>query len=90
LRSASGSAASEEAVEKATRNGSFTASTKRRTGTLKKRAIGKSTNSANTINETYSVRTSAPRLARTPSPLLPTVVAIAPPMPSGANFMITL
>ena len=44
FRSASGSAASDDAVENATSHGSFAARQNRRTGTLNASAIGSSTN----------------------------------------------
>ena len=40
-----------------------------------------------TISAPYSVSTSTPRLRSTPNPLLPTVTAMAAPMPNGANFI---
>src|SRR6185437_12621838 len=82
---ANGSAASDDAVENAMSHGSLTARMKRRTGTRASVATGHNTPTANTTSATYSVPTSSPSPRNTPNPFLPTVYAIAPPMPNGAN-----
>ena len=59
-------------------------------GTPTKNAIGNKTPRRNTSNATYKVRSSWKRFTRIPSPMCPTVYAMAAPTPIGAKYMIIL
>ena len=85
--SASGSAASDEAVVKARSQGSLVQCQNLRKLILAIIATGTNATSTNTSNATYNVNTSLPRLNRTPSPFFPMVTPSAAAMPIGANFM---
>src|SRR5271156_407237 len=85
-----GSAASLEEVAKAMVVGSATNERKRRRGTRKSSAEGRSTSKVKAMSATYNVRSSLPRLKRTPIPIWPTVNAIAAPTPMGAKYMTRL
>ncbi len=82
---ASGSAASDDAVVNAMSHGSFTAAKNRRIGTLNSSATGSKTARAKITSEPYNASTSTASLRSTSMPLVPTVTAIAAPMPMGAN-----
>src|SRR2546427_9149637 len=83
-----GSAASDDAVEKAISAGSFTAARNAPRGTRASRATGYSTTSPNTTRAMYSVRTTMARFCSFLSPPgWPTVTARAAATANGANFM---
>ena len=66
-------------------HGSLMKLQKRRIGIRATSAMGISTKMMKTASVPYSVATSRARLFSTPSPLVPTVTAMAAPMPNGAN-----
>ncbi len=82
-----GNADSDEVVANAIVAGVFTARIKSRSGTRKISATGSSTKTRKKISAPYSVPTSMPRFLSTLRPEWPTVLAIAAPTPTGANFI---
>src|SRR5581483_7837441 len=85
--SASGKAASLDAVENATRNGWRTAYQNRALGTFATANAGISTSATNRINAKYNVLTSFPRPNKTAIPFEPMVTAMAAPTPNGATYI---
>src|SRR5262245_53569209 len=82
-----GRADSLDAVENARTHGSFTAFTNRRIGMRTTDITTPSTSTTNTINAQYNVSSSLPKFTNTPTPLLPSVTAIAAPTPNGARYI---
>ena len=85
--SASGNAASLEAVENASKNGCRAARMNGPNGTRAIINAEPSTKTTKTACDKYSVPTNLPKLNNTPGPLDPIVTAIAAPTPKGARYI---